>query len=50
MSARDSKAQGVALAGVAAVGLLVGGMVFVHSGATSAGVPVKPVLEGSAPR
>jgi serine protease len=49
MSVRDGKAQGVALAGVAAVGLLVGGMVFVRSGGASAGVPVKPVLEGSAP-
>ena len=49
MSVRDGKAQGVALAGVAAVGLLVGGMVFVRSSGASAGVPVKPVLEGSAP-
>ena len=49
MSVRDGKAQGVALAGVAAVGLLVGGMVVVRSGGASAGVPVKPVLEGSAP-
>jgi subtilisin family serine protease len=50
MSARHGKAQGVALAGVAAVGLLVGGMVFVGSGGANAGVPVKPVLEGSAPQ
>jgi subtilisin family serine protease len=49
MSVRYGKAQGVALAGVAAVGLLVGGTVFVRSGGASAGVPVKPVLEGSAP-
>ncbi len=50
MSVRDGKAQGVALAGVAAIGLLVGGMVFVRSAGTSAGVPVKAVLNGSAPR
>ena len=51
MSARYGRAQGVALAGVAAVGLVVGGMVFVGSGgAANAGVPVKPVLEGSAPQ
>ena len=50
MSARYGRAQGVALAGVAAVGLLVGGMVFVGSGGANAGVPVKPVLEGSAPQ
>ena len=50
MSARYGRAQGVALAGVAAVGLLVGGMVLVGSGGANAGVPVEPVLEGSAPQ
>jgi serine protease len=51
MSARYGRAQGVALAGVAVVGLVVGGTVFVGSGgAANAGVPVKPVLEGSAPQ
>src|SRR5579863_7904641 len=50
MSARYGRAQGVALAGVAAVALLVGGMAFVGSGGANAGVPVKPVLEGSAPQ
>ena len=50
MSARYGRAQGVALAGVAAVGLLVGGMVFVGSSGANAGVLVKPVLEGTAPQ
>jgi subtilisin family serine protease len=50
MSVRYGKAQGVALCGVAAVGLLAGGMVFLRVVSASAGVPVKRALEGSAPR